>query len=105
MDRIDLFELYAKAIIRSCMFHALPISWLFVLDPLLNHKYTGVFFWGLYVLLTVGGSFATWYMNRTTPEFIRGECIEVPTPIYGLITASFPFLIFLLVAFIYNMTY
>lgn len=89
-------------LIAALHVHALPILWLYFWNPLFELGWDGVFFWGIYAVLTILHSIVIWFSYRSRPIESQGETSEVSNAFYALICASFPLIIYFSIAWIYH---
>ncbi len=89
---------------KTIMANAIPILWLFLLQPLFGLRFDGRLFWSIYGTISLIASLGMWYANRTVPDPSYESTEEVPTPILGAIVATYPLIVYLSILGAYRMT-
>lgn len=101
MTPLEQLSVSVRLMIKTIMGNAIPIVWLFELQPLLNVQFDGTAFWCTYGAASLVASGGMWYVNRTIPDPTFKTTCEVSTPILGVVAAVFQPAVFSSVLAIY----
>lgn len=104
MTPIEQLRDCPRLLIKTIMGNTIPIVWLFLLQPLFRLRFDGWTFWLIYGIVSLVASFGMWYANRTVPDPTYKTTSEAPTPILGVVAATFPPIVFILILGVYRMT-
>ncbi len=96
-----VFWNYIRQFIKTAMGNVIPISWLFVFQRMWGVRFDGVWFWSIYAGFTLLVTVGIWFVNRSTPDPSHLTQSEIPTPFFGILTAMFQPIVFLMTWVLY----
>jgi hypothetical protein len=88
-----------RLLIKTIMANTPPVVWLFCFQPLLSTtslkvRFDGIIFWIIYALFSALFALVMWLSQRTQPDPTYKSSDQVPTPVRGVVAASFQLLVY-----------
>ena len=90
--------------VKTAMVNVAPVVWLFYLQSSWSIRFDGPVFWISYGVLSIIIAGCMWFTNKSTPDPTYVSDTEIPTPLTGIVSATFQPLMFAAVIGMYIAT-